>query len=142
MSFINCKVPLILTWSKNFALKSKATGDGITAQGGNPAVAAADNTTGTAFKIKETTLYVPALTLWTNNDHKFLEHLNTRFERTIKGTEYRSDMNKQAKTNNLNYSVDTTTNKVNWLLILSSKINEAENKGNRTLFYEYYKPSV
>ena len=142
MSLINCKVPLILTWSKNFALKSKATGDGITAQGGNPAVAAADNPTGTAFKIKETTLYVPALTLWTNNDHKFLEHLNTGFERTIKGTEYRSDMNKQAKTNNLNYSVDTTTNKVNWLLILSSKINEAENKGNRTLFYEYYKPSV
>ena len=87
-------------------------------------------------------MYVPALTLSINNDHQFLKQLNTGFKRTIKGNEYRSEMNEQGKTNNLNYLVDSTTSKVNWLLIFSSKINEVENKGNRTPFYEYYTPSV
>ena len=77
---INCKVSLILTCSESFALTSKATGDDITAQGGNPAVV--DNPRGTTFKITDTKLCVPAFTLTTNNDHKFLEQLNTGFKGT------------------------------------------------------------
>ena len=49
----------------------------------------------------DTKLYVPALTLSTENDKKLLEQLRTRFKRTIK---YRSEMTNQTKNNNLNYN--------------------------------------
>ena len=52
----------------------------------------------------DTKLYVPALTLSTENDKKLLEQLRTRFKRTIKWNKYRSEMTNQTKNNNLNYN--------------------------------------
>ena len=49
-------------------------------------------------------LYVPAVTLSTENDKKLLEQLRTRFKRTIKWNKYRSEMTNQTKNNNLNYN--------------------------------------
>ena len=46
-------------------------------------------------------------------------------------------MSNQAKTNNLNYLIDPTFNKVNWLFVLSF-----ENEDNRTSFSNYYTPKV
>ena len=39
MPLINCEINLILTWSENCVLTSKATRNAAPAQGGNPAVA-------------------------------------------------------------------------------------------------------
>ena len=61
-------------------LRSKAYRRAVAAQGGNPAVAEINNATGTTFKIKDTELYVPVVTLLT----ELLEQLNTGFKRTIK----------------------------------------------------------
>ena len=83
MPLINCEINLILTWSENCVLTSKATSDAVPAQGGNPAVAAIDNPTNATFKITDTTLYVPVVTLSTKNDKKLLEQLKTRFKRTV-----------------------------------------------------------
>ena len=82
MPLINCEINLILTWSENCVLTSKATRDA------NPdvnlAVAAINNPTNATFKITDTKLYVPVVTLSTENDKKLLELLKTGFKRTIK----------------------------------------------------------
>ena len=46
-------------------------------------------------------------------------------------------MSDLARTNNLNYLIDPTFNKVNWLFVLSF-----ENEDNRTSFSKYYTPKV
>ena len=71
MPLINCAVSLILTWSENCVLTSKATREAVPAQGGNPAVAAVNNPTGATFKITYTKLYVPFVTLSTQDDKNF-----------------------------------------------------------------------
>ena len=60
---INCEVELILTWSKNCVLADMTVnGDA------DPAIVAPS---GATFKIKETKLYVPVVTLSKENDIKF-----------------------------------------------------------------------
>ena len=41
-------------------------------------------------------MYVPVVTLSTENDNKLLEQLETGFKRTIKWNKYRSEMTEQA----------------------------------------------
>ena len=95
MPLINCEINLILTWSENCVLTSKATRDA------NPdvnlAVAAINNPTNATFKITDTKLYVPVVTLSTENDKKLLEQLRTGFKRTIKWNKYRSEMTNKTK---------------------------------------------
>ena len=137
MPLINCEINLILTWSENCVLTSKATRDAVPAQGGNPAVAAIDNPTNATFKITDTKLHVPVVTLSTENDKNFIEQLRTGFERTIKWNKYRSEMTNQTKNNNLNYLIDPTFTKVNRLFVLSF-----ENQNDRTSFSKYYVPNI
>ena len=73
MPLINCEINLILTWSENCVLTSKATRDAVPAQGGNPAVAAVNNPANATIKITEVKLYVPIVTLSTKNDKALLE---------------------------------------------------------------------
>ena len=75
---INCEVELILTWSKNCVLADMTAGN---AQGCNPVIVAPS---GAKFKITDTKLYVPVVTLSKENDTKLLEQLKTGFKRTIK----------------------------------------------------------
>ena len=56
-STINCEVELILTWSKNCVLADMTE---RALQGNNPAIVAP---TGLEFKITDTKLYVPVVTL-------------------------------------------------------------------------------
>ena len=84
MPLINCEINLILTWSENCVLTSKATRDAVPAQGGNPAVTRVNNPTNATFKITDTKLYVPVVTLSTKDDNNFLEQLKSGFKRTIK----------------------------------------------------------
>ena len=84
MPLINCEINLILRWSENYVLTSKATREAIPDQGGNSEVAAVDYPTNGTFKITDTKLYVPVVTLSTENDKKLLELLKTGFKRTIK----------------------------------------------------------
>ena len=63
MSLINCEVNLILTWSKNCVI-TNSTGEG-------------------KFAITETRLYVPVVTLSTQDNAKLLQQLKSCFKRTI-----------------------------------------------------------
>ena len=135
MSLINCEINLILTWSEYCVITSKVTRHAN--PNANPAVAAIINPTNVEFKVTDTKLYVPAVTLSTENDKKLLEKLKAGFKRTIKWNKYRSEMINQSKNNNLNYLIDSTFTTVNRLFVLSF-----ENEEDRTSFSKYYLPNV
>ena len=82
-------------------------------------------------------MYVPVVTLSTENDKTPLEQLRTGFKRTIEWNKYRSEMTNQIKNNNVNYLIDPAFTKVNRLFVLSFK-----NKEDRTSFSKYYVPNV
>ena len=73
MPLINCEINLILTWSENCVLTSKATRDAVPAQGGNPAVSRVNVLTNATFKTTDVKLYVTVVTLSTENDKTLLE---------------------------------------------------------------------
>ena len=60
---INCEVSLTLTWSPNCVI-TNSTGQG-------------------KFKITDTTLYIPVVTLSTKDNEKLLEQLKSGFKRVI-----------------------------------------------------------
>ena len=72
---INCEVKLNLTWPKNCALADMSVNAVI-----NPPIIAPS---GATFKITDTKLYVPVVTLSKENDIKLLEKLKSGFKRTI-----------------------------------------------------------
>ena len=63
MPLIECKVNLELTWSRNCVI-TNSTGEG-------------------KFEITETKLYVPVVTLSTQDKAKLLQQLKSGFKRTI-----------------------------------------------------------
>ena len=135
MSLINCEINLILTWSENCVLTSKATRDED--PHANPAVVVIDNATSATLKITDTKLYVPVVNFSTENDKKLLEQLKTGFSKTIKWKKHRSEMTNQTKNNKLNYFIGLTFTKVNGLFVLPF-----EHENHRTSFSKYYVPNV
>ena len=78
MPLINCRVSLTLIWYENcviISLEKRRTGDTDNRD---------NSPTNAAFKIKDTKLYVPVVTLSAENNNKLLEQLKTGFKRTIK----------------------------------------------------------
>ena len=135
MPLITREVFLSLNWLENCVITSKATIDADPDV--NPEVVAVINPTNAIFEIKDTKLYVPVVPLSTEDDNKLSEQLKTGFKRTIKWNKYRSEISKQAKSNNLKYLIDPTFSRVNRLFVLSF-----ENEDDRTSFSKYYTPSV
>ena len=86
---INCEVEL-LTWFKKCVLIDKSTREAN--YGANPVVYEIDNPENATFKITDTKLFVPVVTLSKEDDIKLLEQLKTGFERTIKWNKYRAHM--------------------------------------------------
>ena len=99
MPLINCEVNLILTWSKDCVISS-ATGE-------------------TKFKITETKLYVPVVTLSTQDNVKLLQQLKSGFKRTISWNKYQSNPKIYSQTRYLNDFADPIFQGVNILFVLS-----------------------
>ena len=70
---INCEINLILTWSTNCVIVSINVGN--------------QNTT---FEISDTKLYIPAVTLSTQDNSKLLQQLKSGFKRVINWNKYLS----------------------------------------------------
>ena len=130
---INCEVSLTLTWSESCVFTYITTQTARAAQGDNPARERIDAPTSATFKITDTELYVPVVTLSTKDDNNFLEQLKSGFKRFIKWNKYRSEMTNQTKTNHLNHLMDPTFTKVNRSFVLSF-----ENEESKTSFSKYY----
>ena len=129
---INCKVELILTWSKNFVLVDM-TENALP----HPGIFAPAEL---IFEITDTKLFVPIVTLSKENDKKLLEQKKSGFKRTIKWNKYRSQMTVPSKNNNLNYLIDPTFTNVNRLFVLSFARTILSDK--RDSFSHYYLPNV
>ena len=93
MPLINCEVNLILTWSPTCVISS-ATGE-------------------TKFKITETKLYVPVVTLSTQDNATLLQQLKSGFKRTINWNKYQSDPKKYAQSRYLNHLIHPSFQGVN-----------------------------
>ena len=117
MSLINCEVNLILTWSKDCVISS-AAGE-------------------TKFKITDTKLYVPVVTLSTQDNAKLLQQLKSGFKRTINWNKYESNIKTFAQNRYLNHLINPSFQGVNRLFVLSF-----ENENDRTSHSTYYHPKV
>ena len=131
MPLMNCEVSLILTWSKECVMTSIER-KAIT---NNRRDTSPTNAT---FQIRNTKLYVPVVTLSTNDDNNSLEQLKSGFKRTINWNKYRWEMTNQTRTNNLNYLIDPTFTKVNRLFVLSFE-NEEDRTSFQSIIYQKLK---
>ena len=82
---VNCKMSLILIWSRERVITSMERRV-ITL------IRRDTSLTNASFQIKDKKLYVPAVTLSTGDDNKFLGQLKSGFKSTTKWKKYRSEM--------------------------------------------------
>ena len=95
MPLINCKVSLILKWSSTCVITT-STGE-------------------RKFKITDTTLYVPVVTLSTQDNAKLLQQLKSGFKRVVNWNTYLSKPELLAQNPNLNHLVQPSFQGVNRL---------------------------
>ena len=117
MPLINCEVDLILTWSSSCIITNSA-GAGT-------------------FKITDAKLYVPVVTLSTQDNSKLFHQLNSGFKRTVNWNKYLSKPELLAQHPNLNHLAEPSFQGVNRLFVLAF-----ENDTQRTSHCGYYLPNV
>ena len=89
------------------------------------------------FAITVTKLYVPVVTLSTQENTKFLQQLKPGFIRVINWNKYLSKPELLAKNPNLNHFIEPSFQGVNRLFVLAF-----ENDNHRTSYDRYYLPNV
>ena len=87
--------------------------------------------------ITETKLYVPVVTLSTQDNAKLLQQLKSGFKRTINWNKYESNIKTFAQNRYLNHLINPSFQGVNRLFVLSF-----ENEDDRTSHSTYYLPKV
>ena len=87
------------------------------------------------FTITDTKLYVPVVTLSTQNNTKLLQQLKSVFKRTINWNKYQSDPKAYAQNRYLNQLFDSSFQRVNRFFVLSF-----DNENNGRSHSEYYLP--
>ena len=117
MPLINCEVSLILTWSSTCVI-TNSTGAG-------------------RFAITDTRLYVPVVTLSTQENTKLLQQLKSVFKRVINWNKYLSKPELLAQNPNLNHLVEPSFQGVNRFFVLVF-----EDDAQRTSHSGYYLPNV
>ena len=117
MPLINCEASLNLLWSPNCVI-TNFTGEG-------------------KFKITDTNLYVPVVSLSTDDNEKLLQQLRSGFKRVINWNKYLSRPELLRQNLNLNYFIDPSFQRVNRLFVLAF-----ENDAQRKVHSGYYFPNV
>ena len=117
MPLINCEVNLILTWSSTRII-TNSTGAGT-------------------FEITDTKLYVPVVTLSTQDNSRLLQQIKSGFKRVISWNKYLSKPELLRQNPNLNHLVELGFQGVNRLFVLIF-----ENDTQRTSHSGYYLPNV
>ena len=117
MPLINCEAELILTWSADCVIIYTNVANQVP-----------------TFKITETNLYVPVVTLSTQDNAKLLPQLKSGFKRTISWNKYIPKLELLPQNPNL---VEPSFQGVNRLFVLAF-----ENDAQRTSNKRYYIPNV
>ena len=89
------------------------------------------------FEITDTKLYVPVVTLSTQENTKFLQQLKSGFKRVINWNKHLSKPELLAQNPNLNHLVEPSFQGINRLFVLAF-----ENDNHRTSDERYYLPTV
>ena len=120
MPLINCELELILDWSVSCVIIYINVANQVP-----------------TFTIKETNLYVPVVTLSTNDNSKLLPQLKNGFKRTITWNKYLVKSELLARNVNLNHLIDPSFQGVNrrFVLVFEDDAQRASNK-------RYYIPNV
>ena len=92
---------------------------------------------GATFTITDTRLYVPVLTLSTQENTKLLQQLKSGFIRVINWNKSLSKSELLAESPNLNHLVEPGFQRVNRLFVLAF-----ENDNQRISYERYYLPTV
>ena len=116
MALINCEINLMLTWSRKSVIASNTSANQET-----------------KFAIADTKLYVPVVTLSTQDNAKLLQQL--KFKRTINWN-YQSKIWTQAVNPYLDFLIDPIFHGVNRLFALSF-----QNIRDRVLQTKYFLPT-
>lgn len=95
MLFINCEVSLILTWSTNCAITDKVYWEA----GPDNYSAETNARINATFTIENKRMYVPFITLWTQDGNDSLQRLKAGFKRIIIWNKCRSNVSNQKKKN-------------------------------------------
>ena len=117
MPLINCEVNLILTWSSTCIITDS-------------------NGAGT-FAITDTKLYVPVVTLSTQENTKLVQQLKSGFKRVINWNKCLSKPKSFRRNANLNYLVEPSFQGINILFVLAFEVDT-----QRTSHFGYYLPNV
>ena len=120
MPLINCEVNLIFTWSSTCVL-----------------IATSIPNQAATFAITYTKLYVPVVTLSTQENTKFFQQLKSGFKRVINWNKYLSKPELLAQNPDLNHLVEPSFQGVNRLFVLAF-----ENDDDRTSDDQYHLPTV
>ena len=120
MLLINCEVNLILTWSADCVIIYTNVANQVP-----------------TFTITETNLYVPVVTLSTQDNAKLLPQLKSGFKRTISWNKYLAKPELLAQNPNLNHLIEPSFQGVNRLFVLAF-----ENDAQRTSNKRYYISNV
>ena len=120
MPLINCEVNLILTWSSNCVL-----------------IATNNQNQAAKFEITDKKLYVPLVTLSTQENTKFLQQLKSGLKKIINWNKYLSKPELLGQNPNLNHLVEPSFQGINRLFVLAF-----ENDDDRISDDEYYLPTV
>ena len=116
MPLINCEVNLDLNWSENCVIVVT----NVAAQA-------------TTFSITDTKIYVPVVTLSTEDNAKLLEQLKSGFKRTINWNKYQSKVSPERISQYLDFLIDPIFPGVNRLFVLPF-----ENETQQTSYKRYY----
>ena len=98
MTLLNCEVELILNWPANCIIIYTDVANQIS-----------------TFTITETSLYVPVVTLSTQDNAKLLPQLKSGFKRTISWNKYLSKPELLAQNANLNHLIEPSFQGINRL---------------------------
>ena len=96
-----------------------------------------NDTIATRFATTDTKLYVPVVTLSTQDNAKLLQELKASFKRTINWNKYQSKVSIQVTNPCLDYLIDPSFQEINRLFVLSF-----ENSTDRTVHTKYYLPAI
>ena len=113
---INCEVNLILTWSANCVIIYTNVANQ------NP-----------TFEITETKLYVPVVTLSTQDNAKLLPQLKSGFKRTISWNKYLAKPELLAQNANLNHLIEPSFQGINRLFVLAFE-NDDQRRSNKRYY--------
>ena len=115
---INCEVNLILTWSADCVIIYTNVVNQIP-----------------AFTITEAKLYVPVVTLPTQDNAKLLPQLKSGFKRPARSNKYLSKPELMAQSSNLNHLFEPRFQGVNRLFVLAFE-DDAQRTSNKRLSFK------